>query len=68
MVPKIAPPFSVCKTTNKRSCYISNTEDIDIKWFENSKSVGLTGATSTPGWLIEQIAEFIKDIYEELSM
>jgi len=52
--------FSVCKSINERSFYISNTEDIDHKWFEDSKSVGVTGATSTPGWLIEQVAEFIK--------
>jgi len=52
--------FSVCKSENINSFYISNTEDIDIKWFENANSVGVTGATSTPGWLIKQVAEFIK--------
>lgn len=54
--------FSVCKTINERSYYISNSEDIDIKWFEGSNSVGVTGATSTPGWLIEQVAQSIKDL------
>lgn len=54
--------FSVCKAINERSFYISNSEDIDIKWFMDSKSVGVTGATSTPGWLIEQVAGFIKSL------
>ncbi len=54
--------FSVCKAINERSFYISNSEDIDVKWFVNSKSVGVTGATSTPGWLIEQVAGFIKSL------
>lgn len=54
--------FSVCKSENINSFYISNTEDIDIKWFENANSVGVTGATSTPGWLIKQVAEFIKQL------
>lgn len=54
--------FSVCKTVNERSFYISNQEDIDYKWFDNSKSIGITGATSTPGWLIEQVAEYIRDL------
>jgi len=51
--------YSVCKGMNENSFYISNIEDIDIKWFENINSVGVSGATSTPGWLIEQVAEFI---------
>lgn len=52
--------FSACKAINKKSYYISNTEDIDLKWFEGENSIGITGATSTPGWLIEQVASFIK--------
>jgi 4-hydroxy-3-methylbut-2-enyl diphosphate reductase len=51
--------FSVCKAINERSYYISNIEDIDFKWFENPDSVGITGATSTPGWLIKEVAEYI---------
>jgi|APIni6443716594_1056825.scaffolds.fasta_scaffold15551_1 4-hydroxy-3-methylbut-2-enyl diphosphate reductase len=54
--------FSVCKSINELSYYISYSEDIDNKWFESSKSVGVTGATSTPGWLIEKVAEYIRDL------
>lgn len=54
--------FSICKAINERSYYIQNKEEIDIQLFENLNSVGVTGATSTPGWLIEQVAAFIKDL------
>jgi len=54
--------FSVCNSINKQSFYISQIEDIDIKWFQKSKSVGISGATSTPAWLIEEVAEFIKEL------
>lgn len=54
--------FGVCKAVNERSFYISNKEDIDSKWFENVSSVGITGATSTPGWLIELVAGFIREL------
>jgi 4-hydroxy-3-methylbut-2-enyl diphosphate reductase len=54
--------FSVCKSINENSFYISHIEDIDIKWFQKSKSVGITGATSTPAWLIEEVAAFIKEL------
>ena len=54
--------FGVCKAINDKSYFISTIEDIDIQWFENKSSVGVTGATSTPGWQIDQVAEFIRSI------
>lgn len=54
--------FSICKAINERSFYVSNKEDIDLTWIINSKSIGVTGATSTPDWLIEQVADFIKGL------
>lgn len=54
--------FSVCKEINESSFYISNIQDIDIKWFEDKNSVGISGATSTPLWLIEQGADFIRNL------
>jgi 4-hydroxy-3-methylbut-2-enyl diphosphate reductase len=54
--------FSICKAVNPKSYFIGTKEDIDLRWFDNSNSVGVTGATSTPGWLIEQVAEFIKEL------
>ena len=54
--------FGVCKAINKRSYLINTIQDIDNQWFKNIDSVGISGATSTPGWLIEQIAEYLKEI------
>jgi 4-hydroxy-3-methylbut-2-en-1-yl diphosphate reductase len=54
--------FGVCKKVNPNSYSLSNIENIDLKWFANANSVGVSGATSTPGWLIEQIAQRIKTI------
>ena len=54
--------FGVCKAINDKSYFINTTEDIDKQWFENVKSVGVSGATSTPGWLIRQVAEYISTL------
>jgi len=54
--------FGICKAINEKSYFINDIEDIDQQWFENAGSVGISGATSTPGWLIEQVAGFIKEI------
>ncbi len=54
--------FGICKAVNERSYFVSNIEDIDHQWFQDIKFVGVSGATSAPGWLIEQVADFIKGI------
>jgi len=51
--------FNICKTVNAKSYLVSNPEEIDFKWFTNMNSAGVSGATSTPSWLIEEVAEKI---------
>ncbi|MDD2489398.1 MAG: hypothetical protein PHD62_08025 [Bacteroidales bacterium] len=38
---------------------ISAKEDINKDWFIGNESVGISGATSTPMWLMEEIAEYV---------
>lgn len=52
--------FEVCKNINIKSYFVTGIPDIDISWFGNANSVGICGATSTPRWLMEEIAAFIK--------
>jgi len=54
--------FGICKAINEKSFFINDIEDIDPQWFENIGSIGISGATSTPGWLIEQVAGYLKEI------
>ncbi len=54
--------FGISKSVNVKSYYISDIKDIDNQWFINTDFVGITGATSTPGWLIEQVALHLKTI------
>lgn len=51
--------YSVCKNTNPESYFVSEPGELNPLWFVNSNSVGVCGATSTPGWLMEQVAERI---------
>ncbi|NOU58752.1 6-phosphofructokinase [Marinifilum caeruleilacunae] len=52
--------FNVCKGANRNSYFISEPQDIDMSWFANAKSIGVSGATSTPAWLMNEISEKIK--------
>ena len=51
--------FSVCKSINPQSYFIENEKDLEPSWFSNSSSVGICGATSTPMWLMQNVAEAI---------
>jgi 4-hydroxy-3-methylbut-2-enyl diphosphate reductase len=52
--------FLSCKDQNKNSYFVSDTKEIQKKWFKESSSVGICGATSTPRWLMDEVAEYIR--------
>lgn len=54
--------FAVCQQANPNSYFISGKEELDTNWFTGHQSVGISGATSTPQWLMEEIAEIIRKI------
>ena len=57
---------SICREENKNTNMISKIEDIKTEWFENVESVGITGATSTPNWYMEQIYSWINEKFNKL--
>jgi len=52
--------FGLCQTANSNSFFIENETLLKPEWFETCKSVGITGATSTPPWLLEKVEQRIK--------
>ena len=51
--------FEVCLKVNSRSHFISAPEELNRDWFAGASSVGVCGATSTPRWLIQKVADII---------
>jgi 4-hydroxy-3-methylbut-2-enyl diphosphate reductase len=51
--------FSVCKENNKRSYFVENENEVRSQWFHENDLIGICGATSTPMWLMEKVAEHI---------
>jgi 4-hydroxy-3-methylbut-2-enyl diphosphate reductase len=49
-----------CKAVNEKTYFVTNTTDIQAEWLINEKNIGITGATSTPRWLLEEFAEYIR--------
>jgi 4-hydroxy-3-methylbut-2-en-1-yl diphosphate reductase len=51
--------YSVCKSVNSETYFVSSADEIDKSWFKGKKSAGICGATSTPKWLIENIRDIV---------
>lgn len=52
--------FNVCREINPRTYFVQESSDVTADMFEGAESVGISGATSTPRWIMEEIKENIK--------
>lgn len=55
--------FEICKKANPNSYFVTSELDINQEWFKGLYSIGISGATSTPVWLMKKIEEKIKKIF-----
>ena len=54
--------YNVCKAINEHTHFVSKIEDIEMGWFQESDTVGICGATSTPMWLMEKIKTYLTQL------
>jgi (E)-4-hydroxy-3-methyl-but-2-enyl pyrophosphate reductase (IPP and DMAPP forming) len=54
--------FEACRNANPNSVFITQPSEFDSPLPEHIRTVGVCGATSTPKWLMEEVAEKIKSI------
>ena len=52
--------FDLCRSVNPRCHRIGAPADIDPSWIRDGDHVGVCGATSTPKWLLEEVAEAVR--------
>ncbi|MDQ3050883.1 MAG: 4-hydroxy-3-methylbut-2-enyl diphosphate reductase [Bacteroidota bacterium] len=52
--------FGVCKAVNPNTYFVSEAAEIQHEWLKNAQSVGICGATSTPMWLMEDVAAHLQ--------
>lgn len=52
--------FAECKKINPRSYLIGDETEFRPEWISEAESIGICGATSTPGWLMQKVAERIE--------
>lgn len=52
----------LCKSLNIRTYHIDSVSEINREWFRADDKVGVCGATSTPKWLLEEVAAHILEL------
>jgi len=51
--------FDLCRQHNHRTYRVNDPDSIQPEWIAGAASIGITGATSTPRWQLEAVAEAI---------
>ena len=54
--------YRVCKDSNPNAYFISRPEEIRPGWFAPADRVGISGATSTPVWLLAEVKNTLENL------
>ncbi len=54
--------YEICKEANSKTYLVSNPEGVQLDWFRGIDDVGVCGATSTPVWLMQMVADKINEV------
>lgn len=54
--------YEVCRSANSKCFNIEEESELDKTWFDGVERVGICGATSTPRWLMEKVANAISNM------
>lgn len=57
--------FKHMKQHNPNMHYIEDIKEMDWSWFDGSEKVGISGATSTPSWYLEEVKDAIEEKFNE---
>lgn len=57
--------YQICKEENPNTYFIESMEEIEWYWFDEAESVGITGATSTPQWVMNEIKREIEKNFKD---
>jgi len=49
--------FQLCKAYTRHIYHIETADEIELSWLKGVKKIGITGGTSTPHWIIDQVVE-----------
>ena len=53
--------YKECRQENPNTHLVSDVSEIDAAWLVGRESIGICGATSTPKWLMEEVARYVSE-------
>lgn len=54
--------YDICRASNPRTFFIEDETELKREWFEGTETVGISGATSTPQWLMERVKQAVEQL------
>ncbi|MFA6457304.1 MAG: 4-hydroxy-3-methylbut-2-enyl diphosphate reductase [Bacteroidota bacterium] len=55
--------YEIAKSENPKTYFVENESELQKEWFAGASTVGISGATSTPQWLMERVKKEIEERY-----
>ncbi len=55
--------YDICRATNARTHFIESESELRHEWLDGASTVGISGATSTPQWLMAKVKDAIERMY-----
>jgi len=55
--------YEIAKSENPRTHFVESETELQKEWFAGAATVGISGATSTPQWLMERVKSSIETHY-----
>lgn len=56
--------FDICRGANPKTHFVEDEREIEQEWFGGAATAGVSGATSTPRWLMENVKKAIETMQE----
>lgn len=56
--------YEICLDENPSTYFVEDESELKREWFEGRETIGISGATSTPQWLMERVKLAIESILQ----
>jgi 4-hydroxy-3-methylbut-2-en-1-yl diphosphate reductase len=60
--------YEICREANPHSYFVEDESELRREWFEGRETVGISGATSTPQWLMERVKLSVETISQPVTV
>jgi len=57
--------FNISKEENEKTFFVEASDELNFDWFRSAETIGITGATSTPQWVMESIKQAIENHFKK---